>query len=402
MPADVTTIHDVELCAVGNWASALSGRTPIIGEDLDDMVAAAADTEVDHAPLKIGHVDPRFDGEPALGWLANVRRVGDKVVADLTDVPTKLAATVKHAFRRRSVEIAWGVKTPSGKQYRAALTGLALLGVTPPAVKGLADVTGRYSGPTNTAESRSEVISIDGDNSEHAQAQASALSAVGHYAAVLDGDPAQGRILGSLALLAGSGNQHPPVPDDLPRVPRSPSREDSVTDEQIREMFGLAADAPVTDQLRDAATKLSLPVDPPTPPAPPVDVLPPAPPVIDPVASPTVAVDRAALEELQGQAAMGAEAMRILNEQERDRDLASAMSGGKIAPASIEQYRALWAQNKEATKALLSSLPAVFSTVTNFSASQGADPAFVTGGDGHSEDEWKDFMSTLDIKGGQA
>lgn len=48
------------------------------------------------------------------------------------------------AYRRRSVEINWNVRTPSGSEYRAALVGLALLGEEAPAVKGLADVLALY------------------------------------------------------------------------------------------------------------------------------------------------------------------------------------------------------------------------------------------------------------------
>lgn len=147
----VVTIPDVELVRAGNWASALSGRVQITTDDLDAMVAAGQDAEVDMAPLKLGHVDPRFDGEPAMGWVRNVRRVGDRLLADLTDVPAKLAATVQHAYPRRSVEIAWGVKTPGGRRHRAALCGLALLGVTPPAIKGLADIVSYYSGASSAA-----------------------------------------------------------------------------------------------------------------------------------------------------------------------------------------------------------------------------------------------------------
>jgi hypothetical protein len=147
-----TTIPDVELVRVGNWASAMSGRVPITGDDLDEMVRAAQDAQVDYAPVKLGHVDPRFDGEPALGWIRNLRRVGDVLLGDLADVPEKMVEVARSAFRRRSVEIAWGVKTPGGRKYTAALSGLALLGVTAPAVKGLADVVSRYSGSV-TADS---------------------------------------------------------------------------------------------------------------------------------------------------------------------------------------------------------------------------------------------------------
>lgn len=150
-----TSREGVELVRTGTWAAS-TGITTIRPEDLADMVKAAYDPEIDEAYVKIGHVDPRFDGEPALGWVRNLRvKDGTTLVGDLVDIPSKLAEVIPVAFKRRSVEIAWGVRTPSGKRYRAALTGLALLGVQAPAVKGLADVLAMYGDqapPTTTLE----------------------------------------------------------------------------------------------------------------------------------------------------------------------------------------------------------------------------------------------------------
>ncbi len=81
------------------------------------MAAACAEPEIDHVAVRIGHIDPRFDGEPALGWLANARRTGDKLLADVTDVPANLASTVQAGFRRRSAEFVRGVTTPPGRKY---------------------------------------------------------------------------------------------------------------------------------------------------------------------------------------------------------------------------------------------------------------------------------------------
>lgn len=130
------TIRGVELVRAGTW-NASTGRVTISPADLDNMVTASANPEIDGAPIKLGHVDPRFDGEPALGWVKNLRLSSDGtvLVGDLVDVPAQLADIIPSAYPRRSVEIAW-MKDQGG----AVLTGLALLGVTPPAVKGLADV----------------------------------------------------------------------------------------------------------------------------------------------------------------------------------------------------------------------------------------------------------------------
>ena len=404
-PTPTVTIPDVEICRVGNWASALSGRVPITVADLDAMAAAAADPEIDHAPVKIGHVDPRFDGEPAFGWLTNIRVAGDRIVADLADVPRQMAHLVQTAFKRRSAEIAWNVKTPSGKTYKAALAGLALLGVTPPAVKGLADVVARYSGPTNSAEGRGTVTIVDGDDGELADLEAAVLNAQ----AALDARRA--------LLSAHSGDLPAGTPDTFPDG--SPSYpEGRMTDDQVRAALGLPAEVPVTDQIRALAARASdggapagdpaqpaqpqpqpQPAQPePAPQPAPAEPAPapaqPAPAPAEP--APTTTVDAAALAALQAQAAEGARAMSILNEQERERELAAALSGGRIAPASVAQWRSAWDRDKDGTKALLSTLPQVFSTVTNFSASAGTAGQPVDN-DGISDTAWADFEKSLGL-----
>lgn len=132
--------RDVELTAPGTWLS-MNGAATVTDEELDDVVAAEADPEVDDAHIRLGHIDPRFDGEPALGWVGNLARTDDgKLKGDLLAVPRRLAALVHTLYRRRSVGLTNEVTTPSGKTYKARLHHLALLGVTEPAAKGLTDV----------------------------------------------------------------------------------------------------------------------------------------------------------------------------------------------------------------------------------------------------------------------
>lgn len=145
------TIADVELMAVGTH-TASNGRSTVTAAHLREAVAACHDHLIDRPPIKLGHVDPRFsetalDGSPAYGWVENLRtsRDGQKLIGDLAHIPSQLAEIIPAAFRRRSVELKFGVTGASGRVYRMALSALALLGVTPPAVKGLADITVLYS-----------------------------------------------------------------------------------------------------------------------------------------------------------------------------------------------------------------------------------------------------------------
>ena len=106
-------IPGVELVKAGTW-DASTGRVTITNTDLTDMATASRDTNIDHAINKLGHVDPRFDGEPALGRVTNLRLSSDggTLIGDLVDVPSQLVDILTSAYPRRSVEIQWGMKAP--------------------------------------------------------------------------------------------------------------------------------------------------------------------------------------------------------------------------------------------------------------------------------------------------
>jgi hypothetical protein len=141
-------VPNVPLVKVGTWHGS-TGAKSITPQDLEDMVVAAKSGDLDDAVIKKGHNDPRmmnpmWDGEPAYGQVKNLRITdgGTTLMGDLKHVPKDLAESMPSAYPRRSVEIAWNVRLKDAlgkiqKTYRAALSGLALLGATPPAVKGL-------------------------------------------------------------------------------------------------------------------------------------------------------------------------------------------------------------------------------------------------------------------------
>jgi hypothetical protein len=131
MPADpeLLTIPNVRIFAAGHW----NGDLYTI-EDLDAMVTAAR--EIGFAvPLKIGHT--KEPGAPAAGWLANLRRVGAALVADLTALPRRIYDSIKQrSYDQVSCEIFWNL-TRGGKTYPRVLGGLAILGAEIPAVSDL-------------------------------------------------------------------------------------------------------------------------------------------------------------------------------------------------------------------------------------------------------------------------
>lgn len=83
-------IQGVEIFSVGNW-----NGDDYTHDDLYEMVRAFDDNKVGARPhLKLGHDDKQEliqrDGMPAAGWIEKLYVVGDKLVADFSDIPKKI------------------------------------------------------------------------------------------------------------------------------------------------------------------------------------------------------------------------------------------------------------------------------------------------------------------------
>ncbi len=144
----LVTIPGVDLLAAGTWHLS-TGRQTFTRTDLADAADAAKCPAVGPPVIKIGHLDPRFapqpgqDGEPAIGRVTNIRVTenGAKLTGDLAGMPGWLGAIAASAFPRRSVEGKFGFKCQIGHQHKFVLTALALLGLTPPGVGVLSNLT---------------------------------------------------------------------------------------------------------------------------------------------------------------------------------------------------------------------------------------------------------------------
>lgn len=103
--------------------------------DLDAMVEAFSKLDF-KPPLKAGHVEDK-PGMPALGWVSNLRRVGEKLVADFVDMPEIVYDYIKgKRYNTVSSEIYWNFKR-GADVFSKALKAVALLGAEIPAVAGL-------------------------------------------------------------------------------------------------------------------------------------------------------------------------------------------------------------------------------------------------------------------------
>lgn len=164
-PLPLARMAQVELMQTGTW-DASTGQHTFTTDDLANAVAALECPAVRRPIIKLGHTDPRFDGEPAVGWLANMATADDghTLVADLVGMPGWLGPILASAFPDRSIEGQWHYKCALGHEHGFVLTGLALLGVTHPAIGTLAslqDVATLYGvSPTVAASAASEPFTV--------------------------------------------------------------------------------------------------------------------------------------------------------------------------------------------------------------------------------------------------
>lgn len=155
----LVTREAVEIARTGAWNTS-TGKWNCTRAQLAAAVRAGESGKFRSPVLKRGHVDPRFagdavvaeDGEPALGQVKNLRLAndGDSLVGDLL-VPDWLDDELPAIYPSRSVEADLGVETADGEQFDLVVTGLALLGVTKPAIPSLAELPERIAASEYTA-----------------------------------------------------------------------------------------------------------------------------------------------------------------------------------------------------------------------------------------------------------
>lgn len=128
-------IKNVEIFAQGFW-----NGTEITAEHLAQMAKNFLTLgQKIRVPLKFGHnkEQPITDGQPALGWVINVRTQDKKLLADFEDVPETVFQAIKLGrYDRVSAEVLFGVEIDN-KDVGAVLVGVALLGADLPAITDL-------------------------------------------------------------------------------------------------------------------------------------------------------------------------------------------------------------------------------------------------------------------------
>lgn len=333
----------VPLCRAGEW-NGLTGKAKVTAEDLRSVVDAYTDQEVDRARVKIGHLSGMNtalgDGAPAFGWVANPRMAADGVtlVGDLVDVPRKLGEVVGKAYKNVSVEMRKNVRTPSGKTHPAVLSGLALLGASAPAVKGLDDLVSLYAseapdgGPEDSC-TQSETVTV----------------ALGDALDTSPTVPAPSRALG----------------DDDTDSPESPGRNqqedaDMAFLSEARKALGLGEDVAEADVLAKLTALSENPADPDTqvkaqetdvtgdP-----DVKEPELKSVEAKAPETVTVSKAQWDDVTAQLKDLSDKAKA---EHQEKVLEAALSEGRIVPAEREQWVTALSEAPQATEVLLSKL----------------------------------------------
>ena len=146
------SIQGVEIFSAGTW----NGDKYTV-EDIDEMIRAYNENRATVKPsLKLGHDDDQKllqkDGYPAAGWISNLYRIGEKLIADFVEIPSKVAELIKQkAYRKVSSEIFWDIAI-NGRTYKRMLSKVALLGEDMPAVTTLDDMLALYGAKVTKAD----------------------------------------------------------------------------------------------------------------------------------------------------------------------------------------------------------------------------------------------------------
>lgn len=315
-PVAAAEMRGIELARPGTWKLS-SGPLNVTEQMLRDAERYANRKGARPGYVKIGHTDPRFavaDGEPALGWVENVRHevdeIGPKLVGDIKDMPDWFAAAARKHWPYRSIE-GWADFTDpdTGEKFGLVVDGLALLGVTPPGMTSLKSLRDLPPALGVTAASGTRVVA------SMASAPVAVEEGAGHM------DPAKTRE--ALGLAADA-------PDDEVR---------SAMQVALQSLGGDAGPAqqPVQASLfgdDDPAPKPKAPVVPPG----------------------AMLVSASAWQEREETIKKLTEFVAESKRNDRDAYIATAVKAGKFTPAQKIHFTKMWDADPDTTRAYIDSM----------------------------------------------
>lgn len=134
--ADNGTFREVELARTGSY-NASTGQIMITQADLAGAVAVSK--RLPNPRIKLGHYDPINDAQPYLGEVTNLKLKTSTLIGDIINMPEWLYEIAAEHFPQRSIEATMGFSSGDVKS-RMAITAVALLGSTLPAIDSLEDL----------------------------------------------------------------------------------------------------------------------------------------------------------------------------------------------------------------------------------------------------------------------
>lgn len=238
---DTATIHGLEILSVGTWdgMGCPVGGCEFTHAHLDKAVEFLVSNPNHRAPVKLGHGTQsilKSGGMPAAGYITKLWRQGDKLLADIEDVPARLAELFKRgAWRNRSAELSW-INDEEGNPTQVKITGLALLGSVIPAVQNLADIEALYTRLSMSVDDGSVAVMFEAKD-----------------------EPQLSPADEALVLLEDYFNGRTDGPDLRALARVFTARRHEVDDTKIRAALGLGEDASEDDVIAEVA-KLKTPV----------------------------------------------------------------------------------------------------------------------------------------------
>ncbi|WP_326829688.1 phage protease [Streptosporangium sp. NBC_01810] len=165
--APLASVHGVELIQTGQWDIS-TGTATFTRDDLAAAVGAQDCPAVRRPILKLGHTDPRFDGEPAVGFVDAMATInsGHTLIGDYVGMPGWLGPVLPSAWPDRSIEGWWDFQCQLGHVHPFVVTAVALLGVSRPGIgtlqslQDVADLYGVAAGAPEPAPSFGHAVVI--------------------------------------------------------------------------------------------------------------------------------------------------------------------------------------------------------------------------------------------------
>lgn len=372
---NLVTVPGVELMRVGKW-NLSTGEWECTEREIAAAIDAHEKGLLRKPVIRLGHNDPRFSGDPAVGWLDNLRASedGQALIGDMVGVPEWLAEILPSAYPSRSIEGLYDYTAPDGSEHEFVLTGLALLGATRPGVESLQslqDVARLY-----------DIAAAGQVGGKAIELTIEAADAPKPYGDVKYADPKNGKypidtaehVRAAWAYINMPKNQKDYSAAELAQIKdrikaaakkfgiKIEAGEASETEggaivalpEKVAEALGIDASADEDTVLAKIAE-----LKPPAPAAEPEPEPQPAPVAAAAgVVNGLVQIEQATLDELKAAAAQGVEARARQIAEEDERTVMAAIGQGKIAPARKDHWLAALKADRDGTKQVLASLAA--------------------------------------------